>query len=141
MNATQYQAQKPSSKIGKYLFVGMLVIQALFALLISFTSLANPKVAIEQGFNLTYDANLRLLTVALGMQVLFSAVIAILAIVWTWRGAAFGIYLGIAIGLYLTLFGIVAYFILGQTSGLVVDSSRGVLTLFFAYLAMKELKN
>ena len=140
MNTNQNKANTKPSKIGQYLFISMLVIQALFALFISFSSLINPKMAIETGFKIIYDSNFRILTVVIGMQVLFSACIAIMAIVWTRRKSIYGIYLGTAIGLYLTSFGIVAYFILGQTDGLLVDSSRGILTLIFAYLANKEIK-
>ena len=66
--------------------------------------------------------------------------IALLGIFWTRQGNISGVVTGSAVGLYMFIFGIVAFLMLGQTDGLVVDSIRGSLTIIFGIMTYRELK-
>jgi hypothetical protein len=129
-----------SPKTWTRIFIALLSLQALLelglggALLIDFPS------TVESGFGITYSNELDILGLALGLYLLLLTTLITLSAVWTSRSNYSGISLGILIGLFLITFGVAAFFKIGDTQGLLVDSSRGVITLILAFLAGKELK-
>lgn len=64
----------------------------------------------------------------------------VLSIIWTLKGNYSGATLGIVIGVFLTLIGVIVFLQLGRTDGLFIDSSRGLLTIILAYIAGNEIK-
>ena len=140
MKTIQNNRGSSNSKIGQHLFITMLVIQVLFASFIGFSMLFLPHLILVNGFNLSYNPSMQNLTIVIGMQVLFSVVVAILSIVWIRRQNIYGFYLGTFIGIYKVSFGVVSFLFTQTIDGLLVDSTRGILTLIFAYFAFKELK-
>jgi hypothetical protein len=127
-------------KIGQNLFIGFLVIHILSCYFMGMISLVDPKFAFETGFQMTYNPDLQIIGIVMGMELLFLGSIALLGVIWTRRKSKYGIYAGVAVGSYMFLFGIVAFLIMGRTDGLIVDSIRGLLTLIFGYMAYQELK-
>lgn len=105
-----------------------------------FTSLINPQMAFETGFQMTYNDELHIIGIVMGMELIFLGSMALLGIIWTRKGKIEGVTVGSAVGMYMFLFGIVSFIALGRTDGLIVDSIRGFLTLVFAYMTYRELK-
>ncbi len=132
--------KKVNQNIGQYLFIGILILHVVACYFIGLGILTNPKLALETGFKVTYNADIQIISVVVGMQVIFLGSIALLGVIWTRRKSMYGIYAGIAVGLYMFAFGFVSLLKVGTTDGLIVDSSRGFITLIFAYYAYKELK-
>jgi hypothetical protein len=130
-----------SKKIGQYLFMAILGLHVLSCYGLGIVALVNPQVAFETGFQIDYQAEFQVVGLIIGMELLFLGSIAVLGMVWTRKKQLHGIYVGTAVGVYMFLFGIVAFVLLGETDALVVDSIRGFLTLVFGYMAYKELKN
>lgn len=134
-------ANSNTSKIGRYLFMGILVVHMLGCYIMGIISLTNAPFAFEIGFQIPYSDQLAIIGVVMGMELLFLGSIAFLGIIWTKQGNRYGITMGMAVGMYMFLFGIVAFLLLGRIDGLLVDSIRGFLTLVFGYMAHKELQN
>jgi|GEM_PF-6627314 len=127
-------------KTGQYLLMGILVLHLLGCYFMGFSSLVSPEFAFESGFQIPFEPKLDIIALVIGMELLFLGSMALMAIIWIRRKNIYGVYLGSAVGMYMTMFGIVAFFMLGRTDGLMVDTIRGVITLVFAYMAYKELK-
>jgi hypothetical protein len=127
-------------RVGQNLFMAMLGLHVLSCYGLGITALVNPGIAFETGFQIAYQPEFQIIGLIIGMELLFLGSIAVLGIVWTRKKQLHGIYVGAAVGMYMFLFGIVAFVLMGQTDGLVVDSIRGFLTLVFGYMAYKELK-
>ena len=64
-----------------------------------------------------------------------------MGVIWTRKRKLFGVYVGTAVGIYMFLFGIIAFLKFGTTDALIVDSIRGFVTIVFGYIAYKELKH
>lgn len=127
-------------KIGRWLFIALLVVHVLSCYVMGFISLFNWPFALETGFGIPYDDSLAILGVVIGLELIFLGSIALLGIFWTWQGQTSGIVTGMAVGMYMFLFGIVSFLLLGRIDGLIVDSIRGFLTLVFGWMAYRELK-
>lgn len=102
--------------------------------------LANTQYALETGFGVEFRNELEILGLVIGMELLFLGTMALLGFLWTRKGKLIGIYIGSAVGVYMFLFGIVAFIKFGTTDALIVDSIRGALTIIFGYMAFKEVK-
>ena len=126
-------------KIGRWLFIILLAVHVLSCYVMGFISLINWPFALETGFGIPYNNDLAVLGVVIGLELIFLGSIAILGIFWTWQGQLSGIVTGSAVGMYMFMFGIVLFLILGRTDGLIVDSIRGFLTLLFGWMAYREL--
>ena len=133
-------ADNKTSKIGRYLFISILGLQALIELGISTTLLFNFQVALETGFGISYSSELDILGMALGLYLLLLTTLMVLSMVWTLKSYQSGITLGIVVGIFLSIFGVLTYIKFGDTQGLLVDSLRGILTIIFGYMAYQEIK-
>jgi hypothetical protein len=131
---------KKERKIATRIFIALLAIQALAELGIGSSLLIDLPGTLKSAFQITYTSDFDLLGMALGMYLMLLTALMILSIYWTVKRNLSGITLGVVIGVFLFLFGIVSFFKTGATSGLIGDSSRGVITVIFAYFAYKELK-
>lgn len=128
-------------KIGRRILIVFLAIQALMELGIGATLLVDFPTALESGFGITYSSELDILGVALGLYLLLLTCLLVLSIMWISKGNYSGITLGIIIGIFLFVFGVVSFLKFDQTQALLVDSLRGLLTITLSYIAYKELKN
>lgn len=127
-------------KIARGIFIALLAIQALAELGIGSSLLIDLPGTIKSGFGLTYSSDFDLLGMALGMYLMFLTALMILSLYWTVKRNLYGVTLGVVIGVFLFLFGIVSFLKTGATSGLYGDSIRGIITIIAAYFAYKELK-
>lgn len=127
-------------KIGRRIFVALLIVHSIVALGFGFTSLLNFPFALETGFQIPYSSELEILGVVMGLELLFLGGIASLSLIWTVKGKPEGTITGIAVGIYIFIFGIVAFLKFGETQALYVDSIRGALTIIFGYMAYREIK-
>lgn len=141
MNNNVKASNRNSRKLWRYLFIGILVLHVLGCYVMGIMTLTNPQFAIETGFQIPYTTDLNILTTVIGMELLFLGSIALVGIIWTRKRKIEGIVAGMAVGMYMFMFGIVAFFLLGETQALYVDSIRGFLTLVIGYMAYKEIKN
>lgn len=126
-------------RIGQVSFLIILVLHVLACYGIGIIALVNPAFAAETGFQLVYSDSLKIPLIIIGMEVLFLGSIALLGIIWTRRGSVYGIYAGASVGIYMLVFGFVLFMLEGRTDGLLVDSTRGIITLIAAYFAHKEI--
>ena len=122
------------------LFIGLLGLQAIAELAIGGMLLFNFPTALESGFGIPYNSELDMLGMALGLYLLLLTTLLILSIIWTYRSNYSGITIGIIVGAFLFIFGVLSYFQFGDIQAILVDSLRGLLTIIFAYMAGKELK-
>jgi hypothetical protein len=141
MNNKSETGVKTSRKIGRYLFIGILALHTLGCYAMGITTLLNPQVAFESGFQIDYNPELTIIGTIIGMELLFLGSIALLGIIWTRKNKKEGIVAGVAVGVYMFLFGFAALIFVGETQALIVDSIRGFLTLVFGYMAYQEIKN
>lgn len=141
MNDSIANSQVAPLKIGRILFIGILALHVLSCYILGFTGLANWPYALETGFGIPYSPELDIIGNVIGLELLFLGTIAVLGIIWTRKGSIPGIIVGTAVGVYMFVFGIVAFLLLGETDGLLIDSIRGFLTFVFGYMAYTEIKN
>ncbi len=127
-------------KLGGKIFIILLGLQAIIELLLGGSLLLNFPETLETGFGITYSSELDFLGIALGLYLLLLTSLMVLSIIWTLKGNYSGATLGIVIGVFLTLIGVIAFLQLGRTDGLIIDSSRGLLTVIFAYMTSKQPK-
>lgn len=120
------------------LFIAILILHALGCYIMGITTLYNPQIAIETGFQIAYNPEMLILGIVIGMELLFLGSIALLGIYWTRKGKRAGVIAGGAVGLYMFLFGWVVFFLLGDTQGLYVDSIRGFITMLLGYLLLRK---
>ena len=127
-------------RIGRSLFIGILILHILGCYVMGAMILINPKLALETGFHIHYSQELEIISLVIGMELFFLGTMALLGVIWTRKHKLFGVYIGTAVGVYMFFFGIVAFLKLGTTDALVVDSIRGFITIVFGILAYRELK-
>ena len=127
-------------KIGQPIFITLLAINGLIAFALGATTLINFPFALETGFGIPYSAELDVLGLVMGCQLIFLGVMITLSIIWTRQGKTAGTTIGIAVGTYLLAFGLLAFLRLGDTTALYVDCVRGVLTIVAAVFAYREIE-
>ena len=127
-------------KTGGKIFIVILAFQAVVELLLGGSLLLDFPTTLETGFGITYSSELDFLGIALGLYLLLLTALMVLSIIWTLKGNYSGVTLGIVIGVFLTLSGVIVFLQLGRTDGLFIDSSRGLLTIILAYIAGNEIK-
>lgn len=128
-----------NEKIGRYIFLGTLGLEVIMGYGIGLISLLNFQFTLETGFNIPYSDQLDVLGIVIGLALLFVASMSVLSIRWTLRGDKKGVIIGIAVGLYVFLFGLLAYLVLGQTDALLIDGIRGILTIVFGILLYRQI--
>lgn len=124
----------------KYLFMITLGIQTLTGLLFGLTALLNFPFALETGFNVPYNDDLAILGILIGLALLFIGSISLLSIILIRKGNIAGVITGLAVGVYVFLFGIVAYLALGQTDALIIDGLRGAITIMLGLHTYKHFE-
>ena len=132
--------QDRTNIIWKRLFIGILSLQAVLELVVGGALLFSFQTALESGFGITYNSELEVLGTALGIYLLLLTTLIILSIVWTIRNNYAGITIGIIVGLFLFIFGVVSFVKFGQVQAIMIDSIRGLLTIIFAYMAGKGIE-
>ena len=140
MNNKSNTTTNTPKKLWRRLFIGILSLQAILELGIGATLLFNFPTALESGFGITYSNELDILGIALGLYLLLLTALMILSGVWTNRANHSGITIGIIVGVFLFVFGLVTFMKFGDIQGILVDSLRGLLTIVIGYMAGKELK-
>lgn len=131
---------KKERKIGRNIFIGLLGIQALLELIVGLTILFDFPTTLKNGFGITYQSELDILGIALGLYVLLLTSLLIISMLWTIRNNISGITIGVVAGVFLFCFGMAAFLKTGDSQGLLVDGLRGLLTVIFGYVAYKEIK-
>lgn len=124
----------------RLIFSAILLLHVIACFAIGSTALINPEFGSKTGFQLEYTASLQIPLIIIGMEVLFLGSIALLGFIWTRRGSVYGIYTGAAVGVYMFVFGFALFLLEGRTDGLLLDSSRGIITIIAAFLALRELR-
>jgi uncharacterized protein YacL len=130
-----------SNKIWKRLFIGILILQAIVELWLGWVLLFNFPATLEAVFGISYSRELDILGVALGLYLLLLTALIVLSIIWTHRANYAGIVIGIIVWIFLFTFGIAAFLKTGNMQSILGDSLRGWLTIFFAYMAGKQMKD
>lgn len=128
------------TRIGRILFIGILILHILSCYVMGGMILIDPKLFLETGFHIHYTPELEIISIVIGMELFFLGTMALLGVIWTRKHKLFGVYIGTSVGVYMFLFGVVAFLKLGTTEALVVDSIRGLITIVFGFLAYRELK-
>ena len=123
------------------IFIGLLSIQALLELIVGITLLFNFPFALESGFGITYNSELDVLGIALGLYLLLLTTLLLFSIIWTTKSITSGPILGIISGAFLFVFGTVTFVKFGGLEGLLVDGLRGLLTILIGYMALREIKS
>ncbi|MFT6280974.1 MAG: hypothetical protein ACJA0U_001097 [Salibacteraceae bacterium] len=131
---------KKERNIARRIFIALLAIQALAELGIGFSLLIDLPRTLKNGFGITYTSDFNIIGLALGLYLILLTALMILSIFWTIKRNLSGITLGVIIGVFLFLFGVVSFAKTGETGGIYGDSIRGIITIVFAYLTYKELK-
>lgn len=127
-------------KIGRRILIILLSIQAIVELVLGILLLFNFSDTLESAFEITYNSELDILGIALGLYLLLLTALMVLSIVWTRKGNASGAIIGIIVGVFLFIFGLTTFLQLDRTDGLIGDSIRGLITVVFGFMAYKELK-
>lgn len=127
------------SKIWKQIFMIFILVQAVGELAIGFTLLFNLPMAMEN-FNTPYSPDMEVLGLTLGLYLFLLSTLMVLSFIWIRKSNQSGATLGIIIGLFLISFGVGMLVKFGETQALWIDGLRGGLTVFFAYMAGKGLK-
>ena len=122
----------------KTVFLLLLFLHALSCFVLGAMALVNWPFALQMGFRVPYSTALDTIGVVIGLELLFLGGISALSFVWTRSGVKGGTVTGIAVGLYMLTFGIVAYLKTGQVDGLLVDSLRGLLTVVFGVITHRQ---
>jgi hypothetical protein len=123
------------------IFIGLLSIQALLELIVGFTLLFNFPFALESGFGISYNNELDVLGIALGLYLLLLTSLLIFGAIWTKKSITSGPILGIITGVFLFVFGTITFLKFGSVQGLLVDGLRGLLTILIGYMALIEIKS
>jgi len=131
----------PARRVWKNLFIGILGLQAILELVIGSALLINLPYTLEIGFGIAYHSELDILGIALGLYLILLSALMVLSCVWTHRSNHSGITIGIIVGVFLVTFGVATFLKFGDFQGILVDSIRGLLTIFLAYMAGKEIKH
>lgn len=127
-------------KTGRRLFIVILAIHSLIAFGLGLTSLIDFSYAIETGFQIPYESELEIFGMTMGLELMFLTAMAVLSIFWLSKNKIEGATTGMAVGIYLLVYGVFAFLKFGDPQALYVDSVRGALTVLFGYLAVRELK-
>jgi hypothetical protein len=77
---------------------------------------------------------------AIGMQAIFFIAIMVLSIFWTIKRKIEWPLLGLIIGVFMFLFGIVVFLQFGQTDALLIDSTRGIITFVLGMIVYKKFR-
>jgi hypothetical protein len=127
-------------RVWTHLFIGILSLQAIFELVLGGYLLFKLPYTLKSGFGIVYRSELDILGIALGLYLLLLTALMVLSCVWAHRSNLAGITLGIIVGVFLVTFGVATLLKFGDFEGILVDSIRGLLTIFLAYMAGKEIK-
>ncbi len=95
---------------------------------------------LENAFGITYSNELDVLGLALGLYLLLLTSLIVLSMIWTIKEKLEGISIGIIVGAFLTIFGLIALLKFGDAQAVFVDSIRGAATIILAIIAKKEIK-
>jgi len=127
-------------RVWTHLFIGVLSLQAILELVLGGYLLFKLPYTLKSGFGIVYRSELDILGIALGLYLLLLTALMILSCIWTYRSNLAGITIGIIVGVFLVTFGVATLLKFGDFEGILVDSIRGLLTIFLAYMAGKEIK-
>ena len=129
-------------KIWKYSFLATLGFHALYQFGFAINTLLQPQ-SLEAlfAFNAlaTPESYLLLLIVSFGQFLL--TVLAILALYWTNKSQISGVIVGMAVGCYFLLLGIVGIITVDYSITLLIDVIRGLLTLILGFTLVNKFKN
>ncbi len=131
------QPQPSPSPLLRNAFLALLGFNGLFELLAGAFMFFNLPAALAM-FGIEHSSTLDILGLVMGNALFFVAGISVLGMVWTVRGKAEGAICGIAVGLFLTSFGLLAFFMFGQASAIVVDGLRGGLNVLLGVLLLRS---
>ncbi|MFT5849737.1 MAG: hypothetical protein ACI9H6_000552 [Patiriisocius sp.] len=126
-------------KIGRYIFLSTLGLEAVAGFGIGLLALLNFPLALKTGFGIPHTENLDVLGIIIGLALIFIGSMCLLSIKWTLQGDGKGVILGIGTGIYIFSFGFLAFALLGDVQALLIDSIRGALTIIFGISLYKQL--
>ena len=129
--------QRPPSPLLRNGFIALLALNGLSELVAASFMFFNLPGAMEM-LGVGYNSQLDILGLVMGNALLFVTGISVLAVVWTVRGKAEGIICGIAVGLFLLSFGLLAFLKFGQWSAIGVDGARGGLNVLLGVLLLRS---
>lgn len=129
----------PSSSL-RNIFIALLAFNGLFEFVAGSFMFFNLPGALEM-FGIEYTSELDVLGLVMGNGLFFVAGISALGVVWTLRGKAEGVVCGIAVGLFLVAFGVLASLMFGQVSAIGVDGVRGGLSVLLGVLLLRGARS
>ena len=128
------------TKITKYIFLITLGLEVLAGYAIGLFALIDFPTALETGFSISHNPSLDILGIIIGLALIFVATMSVAGIYFTMKNNIAGVVVGIAAGLYVFLFGALAFLLLGDTQALIVDSIRGALTVVSGVVIYRNLR-
>lgn len=129
--------QRPQRPLLRNAFIALLALNGLIELLAASFMFFDLPGAMEL-LGVDYDSQLDILGLVMGNALLFVTGISVLGIVWTVRGKAEGVICGIAVGLFLASFGLLAFFMFGQGGAIAVDGVRGGFNVLLGILLLRS---
>ncbi len=129
-------------KIWKYTFIATLGIHALYQFGFAINALLQPQ-SLEAlfAFNALATPESYLLLLIVSFCQFLLAALAILALFWTNKNQTSGVILGMAVGCYFLLLGIVGIITVDYSITLLIDVIRGLLTLILGFMLVNKFKN
>lgn len=121
--------------------IGILLLNTLLSIGVMLAWLFNPAYAIGEGFGIPYTDDMAQLGSAVGLQAMFLISIMVLSIVWIRKRKIEWPLLAVIVGVFFTLFGVVMFLQFGTIDGLIIDSTRGVVTFVLAMMTYKHFKS
>lgn len=131
------ETQHPQRQLLRNGFIALLALNGLIELIAASFMFFNLPGALDL-FGVEYDSQLDILGLVMGNALLFVAGISVLSIVWTVRGKAEGVICGIAVGLFLSSYAVLAFLMFGQWSAIGVDGVRGGLNVLLGVLLLRS---
>ena len=103
--------------------------------------LADFKLAVETGFNLTHTSDMDLFGVVIGLQLIMLATFMVFSIIWTNKGQKAGPIVGIIAGIYFLVFSVMSFVKFGNVDAIYIDGIRGLITAIIGFVVYKEIGN
>ena len=103
--------------------------------------LADFKLAVETGFNLTHTSDMDLFGVVIGLQLIMLATLMFFSIIWTNKGQKAGPIVGIIAGIYFLVFSVMSFVKFGNVDAIYIDGIRGLITAIIGFVVYKEIGN
>jgi hypothetical protein len=137
-NPSMENANPTNRNIARYIFVALAAFNGLIALGLGVWMLADTPGALK-AFNITYVPELSVVGRGIGGLLGLMAALSFVSIVWLRRGKIEGVLVPAAYAIYLLTVSLMDFSSTGSLNILLVDGSRGFLTVVAAVFAYREM--